>query len=111
MTTSKSKAKGTSGEREALNLLRVLFPNLRRTPASSRVDLLQWADQEEGSGVNILALRVDRGQWLFTLDFLSLANLVGDAMPGTNVRVEVKRYKKAALNTIWEDKFGGDLGR
>lgn len=100
-----SKQKGTGGETELLRLLEAeTGRKFRRTAASSRWDL-ETADGESvpAGPINILATRPDKGQWLlsmtlfdWTLDFTR-----------AEIRVEVKRYVRFSLHTIYEMKFGG----
>lgn len=97
------RRKGTAGERELLELLRVRWPRLRRTAASSSWDLEQLGD---GEPVRVLAIRVDRGEWLCTVDLDSLLALA-EGHEDVNVRIEVKRFARFALHTLWRKKWGG----
>ena len=98
---SKSKQKGTGGETELLR--RLAIPGLRRTPASSKHDL----EVDGPDCVYALATRPDRGRWLITIDVDSFLRLYG----GQALKIEVKRYRKFRHHTIWEEKFGGRVGR
>lgn len=99
-----SKAKGTGGETELLRLLNI--EGLVRTPPATVWDL-----ERQGAlpPVEVLATRPDRGRWLITTsvdDFRRMFHHYG----GDHIvalRVEVKRYKKFSLHSIYEAKFGG----
>lgn len=111
-----SKQKGTGGETELLRLLQdgpygSAFRGLVRAPASAEVDLLQPGDNDMEATFNALATRPDRGEWLITMrvrDFerLMMSELFdgkGD-LPG--LAIEVKRYARFSLHTIFAGKFG-----
>jgi hypothetical protein len=105
------RKKGTGGETELLQLLQdatygFAFRNLVRTPASSRVDL---AAPGEAGPINALATRPDRGQWLVTVDLDTFKQLVYWSEPAHReyaINIEVKRYSRFSLHTIFESKFG-----
>lgn len=102
-----SKQKGTAGETELRKKLD--FIGAFRMPAGARFDLMvSGADP----AIGLLATRPDRGEWLLTLrleDFLDLRNpghLYDEHQRALNI--EVKRYKKFSLHTIFASKFGGN---
>lgn len=99
-----SKAKGTGGENEAAAELIIIYGRtFARTTAGEAWDL-HTTDDVPGAGVaNLLMTRPDYGRWLLTgpPDDLRRSFLYG-----TSIRVEVKRYHRFALHTIYEKKFG-----
>lgn len=104
-----SKKKGTGGETELLRFLNLYNGfKLVRNPASSITDLSQTGDK--GRYLRLLATRPDRGRWLVTMDAVDFAELVAWVSSLTSSRfmmdIEVKRYKKFSLHTIFEKKFG-----
>lgn len=111
-----SKQKGTGGETELLRLLQagdygIAFRGLVRAPASSEVDLLQPAENENEPTFNALATRPDRGEWLVTMRLRDFERAVmsdlmagGGDLPG--LAIEVKRYARFSLHAIFEKKFG-----
>lgn len=93
-----SKQKGTGGETELLR--RMNLRDMVRTPPATTYDL---ARPGLSPPVEVLATRPDKGEWLMTLrleDFLHIFE--GDAC---ELRVEVKRYKRFSLHTIFTSKF------
>lgn len=101
-----SKQKGTAGETELLRLLEL--EGMVRTAPTLPFDLCRpgW-----NPPIEVLATRPDRGQWLITLtlsDFKRLMlTLDAAAEPFvTEVHVEVKRYRRFSLHTIFNSKFG-----
>jgi hypothetical protein len=106
------RKKGTSGETELLRLLDANGLTMRRTPAASTYDLLREGDAAPPP-IEALATRPDRGRWLVTLraeDFAQLVAAVDDDRRASNlpldeVHVEVKRFARFSLHTIFEGKF------
>ena len=102
MTTSRSKAKGTSGEREVKKALG--WPELRRTAASCAWDLEILGE----SPVEVLATRPDNGRWLVTMtlgDFGALWDCYNKSKPTPGLRVECKRHRAFAVHSIYEDTY------
>ena len=104
------KAKGTGAETELKRRLAEYGIEVQRTAASSTYDLDRGAGDE---GLEILATRPDRGEWLVTLRLHDLATLINiaDANPLTSagvlpLHIEVNRYARFALHTIFKNKFG-----
>lgn len=93
------KKKGTAGETE---LLRVLsLPGLVRTPPTTSYDL---ARPGLAPPIEVLATRPDHGEWLMTMRMEDFLHLLGD--DECELHIEVKRYARFALHTIWNSKFG-----
>lgn len=94
MVMSKARAKGTSGEREL-----ALRWGLRRTPMGTRWDL-----ERDGSSpsLRILAIRPDKGKWLYVLDDEAMAVLLSQ---GNAVQMEAKRRKTSALHSMWKEEM------
>lgn len=104
------KKKGTGGETELKDLLHdarghASFRVWTRTAPTLPYDL-------HGTGfpgltqppIEALATRPDRGRWLVTIaldDFIDFLH-----SSDREVHVEVKRYARFALHTIFEKKFG-----
>lgn len=110
---SASKQKGTGGETELRKLLEERGLHFVRTPASSDYDLTNARpDVLELEPLEVLATRPDRGEWLMTMrlnDFVDLLTAAAAApwSPGVwETHIEVKRYARFALHTIFEKKFG-----
>lgn len=110
---SASKQKGTGGETELRKLLEDYGLLFVRTPASSDYDLTNARpDRMELEPLEVLATRPDRGEWLMTMrleDFAMLleATAANPWSPGViETHIEVKRYARFALHTIWNKKFG-----
>ena len=101
------RKKGTGGETELLGLLRDIAPTLARTPASSVIDLQRLGPEP----INVLATRPDNGQWLMTVALEDFRRMVTGKVPlEVGLNVEVKRYRKFSLHSIWNAKFGGKSG-
>ena len=104
-----SKAKGTGGESELVNLLNDYFPRggWRRTSPGMAYDIVKPGDTHEP--LEVLATRPDRGRWLMTMRLDQFEALLGayEFERGTPVHIEVKRYRKFAMHAIYEAKFGG----
>jgi hypothetical protein len=101
-----SKQKGTAAETELRLELLGRGIAVTRTPASSVVDLVRPGDASSDPFiVETLATRPDRGEWLLTMSLDTFAELVYEA-PGAALFIEVKRYKKFALHTLFQGKFG-----
>lgn len=105
-----SKQKGTGGETELLRILAGYKLTFVRTPASSPYDLTNAAPHRfELHPLDLLATRPDRGEWLVTMRVDDFADLLkGHALGGDpwETHIEVKRYKKFSLHTIFKGKFG-----
>ena len=100
------KRKGTAGETELKNELEQYIPGLVRTPPTFPYDLHRVG--RGGLTYRFLATRPDRGRWLVTMDLNTLRELLNQALEDDDdVQIEVKRYAKFALHTIFESKFGG----
>ena len=97
-----SKAKGTGGETELMRLLNKHGWNFRRTSAGCVWDLEQEGKNTHMVAIDILATRPDNGEWLFTTDLTGIGLGIIATAP---VRIEVKRYRRFALHTIWVSKF------
>lgn len=97
-----SKKKGTQGENEVVQIFRAVgFRHVKRTSPGVNYDVDVIGDHP----VQVLATRPDRGRWLATLPLDDLAALMASSDIGG--QVEVKRYAKFSLHTIYEKKFGG----
>jgi hypothetical protein len=101
-----SKQKGTAEETAVVTALNEGYgmPAARRTPASSTYDIIVEGDFRDDP-IDVLVTRPDRGERLYTLrekDFISLT--IDDERV---MHIEVKRYARFALHTIFEKKFGG----
>lgn len=105
-----SKQKGTGAETELVRLLSE-YP----WPGTGR----RWTRTSPGMNYDVhgtgspglelppilaLATRPDRGRWLVTVSLDDFAHLLFDCP--REVHVEVKRYTRFALHSIWEKKFG-----
>lgn len=99
-----AKKKGTQAESELRTKLNSYGFHFERTAPGTLWDLEQQGDLPGVTQpVNVLATRPDYGDWLFTTD---LQGLVMGITPADNIRVEVKRYARFALHSIWKKKFG-----
>ena len=101
-----SKKKGTGGEKEVVDAALATGLFARRMPPGANYDLYIEPRYDVIMGTNepirALATRPDRGQWLVSIpldDFLRMMDGVAE--------VEVKRYARFALHSIYEAKFGG----
>lgn len=112
------KKKGTAGETELLKLLAEYGLKFVRMPASADYDLTNATPHRlEPDPLEVLATRPDRGQWLMTMrldDFAHLLYETGSSGPVVypwenpwETHIEVKRYSRFALHTIFEHEFGG----
>jgi hypothetical protein len=52
--------------------------------------------------VNVLATRPDRGRTLISITLDDLFRII----PMNTLHIEAKRYKRFALHTLYEEKFG-----
>jgi hypothetical protein len=95
------RKKGTAGETELLGALDI--SGLTRTPASSTFDLHRPGPT--APPVRVLATRPDRGQWLFTVDLETFKMLLA-FVPSKPLEIEVKRYRRFSLHSIFRAKFG-----
>lgn len=96
-----SKKKGTAGETELLAVFKAYgYESIRRTPAGARYDL-----ETDGfhPAYKVLAIRPDRGQWLFVIDQDVLFALLD--MDMHELQIEVKRRAKSALHTMWQEEM------
>lgn len=104
-----SKQKGTGGETELVKLLDQFGIFTARTSPSTKWDLVRLGPNNKDA-MPALATRPDRGEWLVTLSLHDYAALVrfADIQTGkdTPLRIEVKRYKRFSLHSIWQEKFG-----
>lgn len=108
------KKKGTAAETELRKELMMHGLTFVRTPASSPYDLTnQLPDRLELDPLEVLATRPDRGQWLVTMRLDQFAELLHATDEGPNAypepretHIEVKRYARFSLHTIFEKKFG-----
>jgi hypothetical protein len=106
------KKKGTGGETELLRLLadEGYLPFVR-TPPTTTYDLTNARPNRlELEPLEVLATRPDRGEWLVTMrlpDFVRLLHMTDEY--GSDVwetHIEVKRYARFSLHTIFNSKFG-----
>lgn len=101
-----AKQKGTGGETELVGELNGRFgpDTFRRSWANAAYDLYRVATEfPHLQPVEALATRPDRGRWLVTVDLHDFMDLIeGHKLP---VHIEVKRYARFALHTIFEQKF------
>lgn len=105
---SKQRQKGTGGEREVLNTLKAFgFPAVRN-PAAALWDITSPSYMTElgAEPLEVLATRPDRGRWLATVDLVSLTSWLSQLEDRPELRVEVKRYARFSLHSIYEKKFG-----
>jgi hypothetical protein len=96
------RAKGTKGETELLRLLNAKGFSFVRRGAGARTDL-RHVGSKHGGTYQILATRPDKGRWLFVLDLDALTELLAPEMD--NIDIEVKRRKKFAHHTLYEDEI------
>lgn len=113
-----SKKKGTAAETELVRLLAERGLHFVRTPASAPYDLTNAVPHRlELEPLEVLATRPDRGEWLVTLrldDFAPLlrstsferGRTVGGTTEPWETHIEVKRYSRFSLHTIFTEKFG-----
>lgn len=104
---NKSKAKGTGGETELLKLLDIT--GMVRTPPGTKWDL-ERSGWNSIRSIDALATRPDHGQWLVTMGIDTFKRMLlfldEDIYPPvTPIRIEVKRYKRFSLHTLFEGKF------
>jgi hypothetical protein len=105
-----SKKKGTGGETEVMAKLNfgLADRDFRRTAPTLPYDVASvgWSP-----AIDVLATRPDRGEWLVTVRLADFIMLL-DAFDRNHepffqeVHVEVKRYARFALHSIFEGKFG-----
>lgn len=114
-----SKQKGTAGETELLRLLQDVggwrWGRAVRNPPSALTDITRPGGQNEpaiAQPVQVLATRPDRGQWLFTMDAPTFIRCVEGldavgfvAIEEPTINIEVKRYARFSLHSIFEQKF------
>lgn len=107
------RQKGTAGESELVHILNPAFERrgvqFKRTPASSRWDLEKQPHLETVLDVplNFLAIRPDRGEWLFTMDLTTFIKLLDGYkdLKEHPIHIEVKRYARSFLHSLWSTKF------
>lgn len=110
-----SKAKGTLGENEVRDALALERVFVTRTSPSVPWDLQRPPGKQGAYDLEALATRPDRGEWLVTLRLSDFGRLVAESdevrdiesSPRLGLHVEVKRYARFALHSIWNKKFGG----
>lgn len=108
------KQKGTSGETELLRLLEGYDLAFVRMPASAPYDLTNaHPNRLELEPLEVLATRPDRGKWLVTMRLDQFVILLKDTAYMAQepeipweTHIEVKRYKRFSLHSIFEGKFG-----
>lgn len=99
-----SKQKGTGGETELLRILEGLFEReFRRTSHGEPWDIEPVHYATDQGPIRVLAIRPDRGRWLL---MLPPEDYVKDPFT-QHMRVEVKRFARSAVHSIWEKKHGG----
>ena len=98
------RKKGTAGETELVGKLAEEKLIVFRQPAGNVYDLGRGGLDP---AIEVLATRPDRGQWLVTLRLADFAELVKalDRSGKRKLHIEVKRYAKVAIHTIYEGKF------
>lgn len=114
-----SKQKGTDGETELKDKLAELGLRFVRTPAGYPFDLTNANPYRlELDPLEVLATRPDRGHWLMTMSLEHFAELLsGQPTAETHedepyagagkweTHIEVKRYKRFALHSLFEEEF------
>lgn len=103
-----SKKKGTAGEAEVKAILSQVGLTALRTSPGENYDL-RIAGRPSNEPFQVLATRPDRGEWLATLRLTDLAELLRYYNQGDiyGAEIEVKRYARFSLHTIFNKKFGG----
>lgn len=96
-----SKQKGTGGETELLRLLDAHGRRVERTAPTLPYDLRVLGSLPS---FDVLATRPDRGSWLMTMRLEDFALLL--LASNREAHIEVKRYARFALHSIFEKKFG-----
>ena len=109
---SASKQKGTGGENEVVKLFNEEgIMGLLRTSPGVNYDITRVGQEPS---LQLLATRPDRGRWLVTLDARKFARLLHAADTLSDVlehpvyprlEIEVKRYRRFSLHSIFESKF------
>jgi Holliday junction resolvase len=101
-----SKQKGTKGEGELVKVFRDAGFEVRRTSPGVNHDIEattkgapKWSE-----AIQALATRPDRGQWLVSIKLTDFVELLAIAQGDCDM--EVKRHKRFAHHTIYEQKFG-----
>lgn len=97
------RKKGTAAEGEVVNRARGAGLTAVRTPAGSTYDV--QVQGSTGRTVNVLATRPDRGYWLVTITLDDLIHML--SQHGDAAHIEVKRYARFSLHSIFDKKFGG----
>lgn len=106
------RKKGTGGETELVNLLNACFKHAKfqRTPASATYDIEKSGHYDTilDAPLNVLAIRPDRGRWLMMMDLPDWVRVM-TAYPDLfeiPLHIEVKRFQRSAVHSIYEHKFG-----
>jgi Holliday junction resolvase len=94
------RKKGTGYETELVNAFEAEGYVARRMEAGHRFDIEVLGPRLDP--INVLATRPDRGRTLVTVSLEDLFRLI----PMNSLHVEAKRYKRFALHTLYEEKFG-----
>lgn len=98
------RQKGTAGETELLRLLNEKGFKFVRRPAGARTDLRHESPHPFSPTFKVLATRPDRGQWLLTIDAATFCEVFAPDLE--NIEIEVKRRKKFAHHSLYEDELG-----
>lgn len=105
MTLKRPKDKGTKGENEVLAILEDLTGRkFHRTPPGCKWDIESTDDYTFGDPlpvINILAIRPDRGEWLFSMTPRGWF----DDPSRCPIHVEVKRFATSRIHSIFKEKF------
>lgn len=101
------KQKGTGFETEFVNDATAAGLRAVRTSAGAKYDVRITGST--GRVIAAIATRPDRGSTLVTIPMKDFFHLL--ANHGDNAIVECKRYKRFALHTIFNQKFGEYRGR
>jgi hypothetical protein len=98
------KQKGTGGELEVVHSAQALGLAAERTSPGMNYDVrVHSARDTDVAFIDVLATRPDRGRWLATVNMDDLFALM--ALTRTGGHVEVKRYARFALHSLFEEKF------
>jgi len=98
-----SKQKGTKGESELVEVFREAGFKVRRTSPGSNHDV-EVKGEIGNPFIEALATRPDRGQWLVSIKLTDFVELLEIAQGDCDM--EVKRHKRFAHHSIYEQKFG-----
>lgn len=103
------KQKGTAAETELVRKLNEWFGEgvFKRNETNGLYDIFRPEHETPGMvPFEVLATRPDRGQWLLTMNFDDFCGLLEGERPWCPVHIEVKRYARFSLHSIFEKKFG-----